>query len=900
MAATDLDSRHTGASRSGTGANVPRRKWWSPFALSALTACTFLLTSCSVHLPGASAGTATLNPPAALLQAPAFNDPTIVESPEGLVREVTVTAGPFDIHRKYRSMEGPYATETFRVADLLATKHIAVNEPAVKFVENGNQPSMSASAANDKHANSNTSAIIQSNEPKQLIWAKGVKLIVLDEHDKPLPTGEFICHFNIDVDPRNTIFPEIHTGSARLFTLTQGQTDFHFPEGYGVPLSSKEFLHISFQAANRTTTEHRRIKHLCTIDFVKDSELKKPLKALSWYTPYVAVEINNKTKFDEKSAHGPTCMVTSTGENAPNAIAGSITTDANDKKMTGHWSVPPGVQPYICPISESRDYGFSSEDRTVRAVWTHVHPLCQNVTLMVCDGKKKVPAWSTDISTKTDHGLEIAKIGDLYFKDGVVLPKGKHFEINSVYNNTTGITQDSMVSQGIFYDEPHFIKPDWKNEPQLTAGSTGSTAEDYNGTDRYSLFNTQNDGPLLTEPKTLEVTTSVGKLHMVLDPSIAPEHATQLYKLFKAGAFDGTNVIAYQPSYIFQIGSIDIKHDPKKPATIDQTALLRRLPLEVTSHREGRGLNKKWSLSMARSHAEDSAVSSFSILLDDAPHLNNKYTVFGRLVPDAVTLATIKKMITTWEKSHAYFISAKDVGADSQKSSDQLARASAPLDALADKTSEIAACNDRYCGIKPGREVAKKAVDDAYPLFDTKSDGPLLTSAKTVEMKTSAGTIHLVIDPAAAPVNATQMYKLFHAGAFDGTNIVRYEHNFVLQTALAETKADGFKLMPQHTVSMLRRLPLEVAAQNSGKVAHKKYALSMAHGDDPNSAVTSFSILLGNAPHLDKKYTIFGHAASDPETVKTIEKIESEWASKHPHIISVRPDQTSIATSKLK
>jgi cyclophilin family peptidyl-prolyl cis-trans isomerase len=729
------------------------------------------------------------------------------------------------------------------------------------------------------------------------VWAKGVKLIVLDEHDKPLPTGEFICHFNIDVDPRNTIFPEIHTGSARLFTLTQGETDFRFPEGFGVPLSSKEFLHISFQAANRTTNEHRRVKHLCTIDFVKDSELKKPMKALSWYTPYVAVEINSKTKL-AAAAHGPGCLITSTGENAPNAIPGSITTDAEDRKMTGHWSVPPGVQPYTCPISESRDYGFSSEDRTVRAVWTHVHPLCQNVTLMVCDGKKKTPAWSTTIDTKTDHGLEIAKIGDLYFKDGVVLPKGKHFEINSVYNNTTGITQDSMVSQGIFYDEPHFVKPDWKNEPQLATSETGSTAEDYNGTDRYGLFNAQNDGPLLTEPKTLEVTTSVGKLHMILDPTIAPEHATQMYKLFKAGAFDGTNIIAYQPSYIFQVGSIDIKHDPKKPVTNEQTSMLRRLPLEVESHREGRGLNKKWSLSMARSHAEDSAVSSFSILLDNAPHLDNKYSVFGRLVPDSVTVATMKKMMTTWEKSHAYLISAKDIGTDHSSSSDQLSQAASQLGAIAGKSAgKGATCDDRYCGIKPAQEVAKKTVDETYPLFNAKTDGPLLASSKTVEMKTSAGTIRLIIDPTAAPMNATQMYKLFSAGAFDGTNIVRYEHNFVLQTALAETKADGFKLMPSHTVSMLRRLPLEVAAQNSGKLLHKKYALSMAHGDDPNSAVTSFSILLGNAPHLDKKYTIFGHASNDPETVKTIEKIESEWTAKHPHIISTRPEQTHIAST---
>lgn len=867
------------------------------------------LTSCSFHVPGSQSGTMLVNPPSALSTNPLsinplstnplVKDPTVVDSPEGPVRQVNITAGPFDIHRKYRSMEGPYVNETLRVSDLLATKQVSINESAVKFVENGNQPSMMG--ATGAATSAATSAVTHSTDPKELIWAKGVKLVVLDEHDKQMPTEEFLCHFNIDVDPRNTIFPEIHTGSVRLFTLTQGQTDFRFPEGYGVPLSSKEFLHIAFQAANRTTKDHRRVKHLCTIDFVKDSELKKPMKALSWYTPYVAVELNDKNKIQESAVHGPNCMITSRGENAPNAVAGSVVTDANDRKTTGHWLVPPGIQPYTCPISDARDYGFSSEDRTVRAVWTHVHPLCKNVTLMVCDGTKKTPAWSTDIATKTDRGLEIAKIGDLYFKDGVVLPKGKHFEINSVYDNSTGKTQDSMVSQGIFYDEPHFVKPDWSAEKQLASSSTGSTAEDYNGTDRYSLFNAQNDGPLLTEPKTMEIATSVGKLHMILDPTTAPQHATQMYKLFKAGAFDGTKVINYQPSYIFQVGSIDIKNNPQNPMTSEQSAMLRRLPLEVEAQAHGRGLNRKWSLTMARSHAEDSAVSSFSILLDNAPHLDNKYTVFGRLIPDAMTVATMKKMMATWEKSHAYIISAKDIGSN-KESTDLLANASAQLDELSGKSrsSDKAACDDRYCGIKPTQptEKVKYTVDDTYPVFNSKVDGPLLSSPKTVAMKTSAGTIHLVLDPTAAPINASQMYKLFNAGAFDGTNIVRYEPNFVLQTALAETKAEGFKLMPQQVTSLLRRLPLEVSAQNSGKVRHKKYALSMAHGDDPNSAVTSFSIVLGNAPHLDKKYTIFGHVNDDAESQKTIAKIESEWHTKHPHIVSIHPDHTSIASSK--
>ena len=40
--------------------------------------------------------------------------------------------------------------------------------------------------------------------------------------------------------------------------------------------------------------------------------------------------------------------------------------------------------------------------------------------------------------------------------------------------------------------------------------------------------------------------------------------------------------------------------------------------------------------------------------------------------------------------------------------------------------------------------------------------------------------------------------------------------------------------------------------------ADKRGILSLARSDDPNSGGSSFSILLGPAPHLDMKYTVFG------------------------------------------
>jgi peptidyl-prolyl cis-trans isomerase B (cyclophilin B) len=41
-------------------------------------------------------------------------------------------------------------------------------------------------------------------------------------------------------------------------------------------------------------------------------------------------------------------------------------------------------------------------------------------------------------------------------------------------------------------------------------------------------------------------------------------------------------------------------------------------------------------------------------------------------------------------------------------------------------------------------------------------------------------------------------------------------------------------------------------------VKHVRGIVSMAHGDDPDSAATSFFLMLGEAPNLDGKYSAFG------------------------------------------
>ena len=56
---------------------------------------------------------------------------------------------------------------------------------------------------------------------------------------------------------------------------------------------------------------------------------------------------------------------------------------------------------------------------------------------------------------------------------------------------------------------------------------------------------------------------------------------------------------------------------------------------------------------------------------------------------------------------------------------------------------------------------------------------------------------------------------------------------------------------------------------------HTRGILSMGRMDDPNSGGSSFSMLLGRAPHLDRQYTVFGKVLQGEDVLEKLEKVET-------------------------
>ena len=130
-------------------------------------------------------------------------------------------------------------------------------------------------------------------------------------------------------------------------------------------------------------------------------------------------------------------------------------------------------------------------------------------------------------------------------------------------------------------------------------------------------------------------------------------------------------------------------------------------------------------------------------------------------------------------------------------------------------------------------------------------------------METTLGNITLAFDAAKAPEHVRNFLQLAQAGVFDGTAFHRVVRGFVAQTGAVNYRSAPLTEKQQKRVHTLQ--------PEFNDTKHVKGIVSMARGDDPASANTSFFIVLADAPSLDGKYTVFGRVIDGLDVLDKIE-----------------------------
>lgn len=309
------------------------------------------------------------------------------------------------------------------------------------------------------------------------------------------------------------------------------------------------------------------------------------------------------------------------------------------------------------------------------------------------------------------------------------------------------------------------------------------------------------------------VNTTAGAFVIDLRPDLAPNHVGHFIKLAREGAYEGTIFHRVLRHGIIQ-GGDPLSKEPSK-SKLYGTGGLGLLEAEFSDEPATRGA----VAAVLQPDRPDSAGAQFFVCVTDQPALTGKYTVFGRVSEGMDVVTAISE---------------------------------APATAEGAPETRI--------------EIVSVTIRDTPPPepepFSTET--PTELSQYRAVIETSAGPITIAFLPDQAPGHVRNFLRLAQAGVFDGMSVHRVVPGFALQTGSLSSRGP----LTEQQQKYVRELPPEF-----NDTRHVKGVVSMARGDDPGSATTSFFIVTGDAPSLDGKYTAFGRVIDGLAVVEAIERM---------------------------
>ncbi len=325
------------------------------------------------------------------------------------VHERTILSDVYDVDKLYKSMRGPYSTQKVSIEESL-------------FPE--------------------------------LLWIVGYEArMVAADGSTPL-SQEFMCHSNLDLDIDNhrQLFGWTKTTAARIFTLSQGQFEIDFPEGFGVPILSTEKLDLTTQVLNHNRPDEKfQVRHHVTIRYVRDRELKEPMRPLFPSAAAGLVSLDGERGFfateePEEGVHGPGCLP---GENA----SARVIEDAQGRTFAGHWVVKPGHEVNRTNVTRWINLPF---DTTLHYIAVHLHPFAESLTLRdLTTGETLFKSHARP----PEAGIGLAHVDYFSSAEGIPLYATHEYEIVSVYDNTSGVDQDSMAVMYFYLLDQEYRRP---------------------------------------------------------------------------------------------------------------------------------------------------------------------------------------------------------------------------------------------------------------------------------------------------------------------------------------------------------------------------------------------------------------------------------------------------------
>lgn len=304
------------------------------------------------------------------------------------------------------------------------------------------------------------------------------------------------------------------------------------------------------------------------------------------------------------------------------------------------------------------------------------------------------------------------------------------------------------------------------------------------------------------------IETTAGAFAIDFDPDAAPNQVAYFVRLASEGFYEGTTFHRVLKGGLVQAGDPLTKDPAKRPQYGSGGANAVR-----AEPRAARMTGGSVAATLLPGKP-DSAGSQFFIALVDQPGLDSQYSVFAH-VSDGMEV--LRKISET------------------------------PVDDKGLATDRV--------------EVRKVTVREIPPEpFITETPQELGQYRATLDTSAGPITIEFLIDK--APNTIRQFMRLAAAGVYDHMAFHRVAVGFVIQTGSLTSRSAPLTDKQQ---KLVHPQPPEFS-----DVHHVKGIVSMARGDDPGSATTSFFITIAEPRGLDGVYTAFGRVVDGMTAVDAI------------------------------
>ena len=313
--------------------------------------------------------------------------------------------------------------------------------------------------------------------------------------------------------------------------------------------------------------------------------------------------------------------------------------------------------------------------------------------------------------------------------------------------------------------------------------------------------------------KQLVVETTEGTVVLDLLADAAPNHVGLIMQRATEGVFDGTSFHRMVLRGIVQGGDPNTK-DASAPDQYGRGGLGL-----VAAEPNGETHSAGTVSAITVAGDPDSGGTQFLICVVDQPGLDGQYTIWGRVAAGLPVIARISET---------------------------------PVDANGNATERVESLS----------ATVRDWVPPPPPPFTTDSVEELAGYQAVLE--TDAGPVTIEFFPDRAPEHVRNFLRLADTGFYDGVAFHRVVPGFVIQTGFPPTRSTP---LSEEQRMLIQNISLEVS-----DTLHVKGIVSMARGDDPDSAQTSFFIVTDTSPELDGVYSAFGRVGSGIEAVEQIEQ----------------------------